>query len=69
MGVDELRWPNAVRPGDELGLDIEILSARISNSRPGYGLIRVRNVTSNQRNEIVQSFTATAMLPRGSREL
>ena len=63
MGVDELKWPNAVRPGDELRLEIEILAARRSKSRPGYGIIRVRNVTKNQRDEVVQSFMASAMLP------
>lgn len=63
MGVDELKWPNAVRPGDELRLEIEILEARRSKSRPGYGIIRVRNVTKNQRGEVVQSFMANAMLP------
>src|ERR1051325_4249324 len=25
LGVDELKWPNAVRPGDELHVEIEIL--------------------------------------------
>ena len=64
MGVDELKWPAAVRPADELHLEIEILEARISKSRPGYGIIRLRNVTKNQRGEIVQSFLANAMLPR-----
>ena len=63
MGVDELRWPNPVRPRDQLRLEIEITDARLSRSRPGYGIIRVRNVTKNQRSEIVQSFTASAMLP------
>jgi acyl dehydratase len=63
MGVDDLTWPNPVRPGDQLRLDIEILGARFSKSRPGSGIIRIRNVTSNQRGEVVQSFTASAMLP------
>jgi acyl dehydratase len=63
MGVDELKWPNAVRPGDEVCLEIEILEARHSKSRPGYGIIRICNVTKNQRDEVVQSFTANAMLP------
>jgi acyl dehydratase len=68
MGVDELKWPNAVRPGDELRLEIEILQARHSKSRPGYGIIRIHNVTKNQRGEVVQSFMANAMLPvRSSR--
>ena len=63
MGVDELKWPNAVRPGDELSLEIEILEARRSKSRSGYGIIRILNVTKNQRGEVVQSFMANAMLP------
>ena len=66
MGVDELKWPNAVRPGDELRVEIEILNARRSKSRPGYGIIRIRNVTKNQRDEVVQSFCANAMLPARS---
>ena len=66
--VDELRWPVAVHPGDVLRLEIEILEARLSKSRPGYGIIRYRSLTRNQRDEIVQSFLATALLPaRGSR--
>src|SRR5438067_5982851 len=64
MGVDELKWPNAVRPGDELRLEIEILETRRSKSRPGYGIIRIRNVTKNQRDEVVQSFITNTMLPR-----
>jgi 3-hydroxymyristoyl/3-hydroxydecanoyl-(acyl carrier protein) dehydratase len=35
MGVDELKWPNAVRPGDELRLEIEILEARQFEVAPG----------------------------------
>ncbi len=63
MAVDELKWPNAVRPGDDLRLEIEIVEARRSKSRPGCGIIRIRNVTKNQRDEVVQSFMASAMLP------
>ncbi|MGH8164285.1 MAG: MaoC family dehydratase [Rhodanobacteraceae bacterium] len=61
--VDELRWPVAVRPDDTLRVEIEIVAARLSNSRPGYGILRYRSLTRNQRDEIVQSFLATAILP------
>jgi acyl dehydratase len=63
LGVDDLRWPHAVRPGDELEVEIEIVSARLSRSRPGTGVIRVHSVTRNQRGEIVQSFFADALVP------
>jgi acyl dehydratase len=64
LGVDELRWPNVVRPGDILTVETEIIDLRPSRSRPGFGIIRLRNVTTNQRGEIVQTMLASAMLPR-----
>jgi acyl dehydratase len=64
LGVDELRWPNAVRPGDALKVETEILELRRSRSKPAYGIIRLRNITTNQRGEIVQTMIANAMVPR-----
>ena len=64
LGVDELRWPHAVRPGDVLRVETEILETRLSKSRPNVGVIRLRNVTLNQRNEPVQTMTASALVPR-----
>src|SRR5436309_15913389 len=64
LGVDELRWPNPVRPGDTLRVETEIIDLRRSRSKPNYGIIRLRNVTRNQRGEIVQTMTANAMVPR-----
>jgi acyl dehydratase len=64
LGVDELRWPNAVRPGDVLAVETEILDLRPSRSKPGYGIIRLRNVTTKQHGEIVQTMLASAMVPR-----
>jgi acyl dehydratase len=63
LAVDRLRWPHPIRPGDELRVEIKILRARLSQSRPGYGIIRYRCLTKNQKNEVVQSFLAAAMLP------
>ena len=64
LGVDELRWPNAVRPGDTLKVETEILETRPSRSKPNHGIIQLRNVTKNQRGEIVQTMMAHAMVPR-----
>ena len=64
LGVDELRWPNVVRPGDVLTVETEIADLRPSRSRPGFGIIRLRNVTTNQRGEIVQTMLASAMVPK-----
>jgi len=66
-GVDELRWPGPVRPGDELHLVCEVLETRESRSRPTHGLMRVRVNTLNQRNETVQTFVATLLVQRKPR--
>lgn len=64
LGVDELRWPRPVRPGDVLRLETEILDVRASRSKPDRGIIRIRNVTTNQRGEVVQTFMAFVMVRR-----
>jgi len=64
--IDELRWPAPVHPGDSLRVEIEILEARLSQSKPGYGLIRYRSLTKNQEDKVVQSFVALAILPTNS---
>ena len=64
LGVDGLRWPNAVRPGDQLRVETEILDARNSKSKPDHGIIRLRNITTNQRGEVVQTMEASALVPR-----
>ena len=64
VGFDELSWPRAVRPGDELYVRSEVLEVRPSKSRPDRGMIRVRNTTLNQNDEVVQVFTANLLVPR-----
>lgn len=64
LGVDELRWPNPVRPGDVLRVETEIVDLRVSRSKPDCGIVRIRNVTTNQRGEIVQTMFASALVPQ-----
>jgi acyl dehydratase len=64
LGVDELRWPNAVKPGDALQVEVEIVDLRTSRSRPSHGVVRLRYVTTNQRGEVVQTMFASALVLR-----
>lgn len=64
VGFDELSWPRAVRPGDELRTRSEVLEVRPSKSRPDRGLIRVRTTTLNQNDEPVQVYVANILVPR-----
>lgn len=51
MEVKHLRWPAPTRPGDTLRLVIEVIDARPSGSRPGWGVVQLRMTASNQRQE------------------
>nr|WP_291297622.1 MaoC family dehydratase [Elioraea sp.] len=63
-GVEQLRWPVPTRPGDILHVETEVLSVRPSASKPDRGLVRIRNVTLNQRGEVAQEMIATLVVPR-----
>jgi acyl dehydratase len=63
-GFDELRWPLAVRPGDQLQVESEVLEVRPSKSRPQLGLVKVRITTRNQNGDAVQVFVANLVVPR-----
>lgn len=64
LSVDELQWLRPVRPGDTLRLQTEIVAVRPSRSKPDRGLIRIRNVTTNQHGEVVQTFLASVLVRR-----
>ena len=68
LGVNELRWPEVVRAGDVLRVTTEIVHRRRSRSRPRYGIIKIRNITTNQRGEVVQEMLGAAMIPRRADE-
>ena len=65
-GFDQLQWPLAVRPGDELHAESAIIDVRPSRSKPGIGLVKVRVTTHNQNNEPVQIFIVNLIVPRRS---
>lgn len=60
VGVDELRWPNPVRPGDTLHVETEVLEKE-RDYRPGVGLVRSRVNTVRQDGEVVQSLVSRAL--------
>ena len=62
----ELSWLKPVRPGDALHVEIEVMETRLSRSRPGQGIVKVRVTTLNQHGEAVQTFTPTLFVDRRS---
>ena len=63
-GMDELRWPKPVRPGDELTVVSEVLEIRPSRSRPTQGMMKLRSTTLNQNGEPVQIIVGNLVVPR-----
>lgn len=63
-GVEEVRWPRPVRPGDQLRVESEVLEVRPSRSRPDQGLAKIRTTTLNQNGKPVQVMTSNLVVPR-----
>jgi len=68
-GVDEIRWPRPVRPGDTLHVRVTVLEARRSNSKPDRGIVRSVAEVTNQDGAAVARLTAINFVrtrdPRG----
>ncbi|MEA2739494.1 MAG: hypothetical protein QOH05_2801 [Acetobacteraceae bacterium] len=54
-GIDELRWPRPVRPGDTLTLHATVQEARRSRTRPDRGLVHTLLEVLNQNGDVVMS--------------
>jgi len=46
-GVDEVKWLSPMRPGDDLTVDVEVVSTRASKSRPDVGFVNITNIVRN----------------------
>ncbi|MBV9450588.1 MAG: MaoC family dehydratase [Streptosporangiaceae bacterium] len=57
-GIDELRWPYPVRPGDTLRVRATVLEARKSLSKPDRGIVRTMVEAVNQDGTAVLRLTA-----------
>jgi len=58
-GVDELRWPRPVRPGDTLHVRATVLESRRSASKPDRGVVKTLAEVTNQEGDLVMKVTAT----------
>ncbi len=63
-GVNEMRWVAPLRPGDDLTLDVDVIEARVSKSRPGTGIVTFKSTISNARGEMLCEMEAPIMISR-----
>lgn len=63
-GVDEVRWPNPMRPGDTLRIRISILEACPSRSKPDRGFVRADVEAISQKNESLLTMKVVSLIGR-----
>ena len=61
-GLDDLRWPEPVRPGDTLRVRVTAVEARRSASKPDRGILKSLIEAVNQDGRTVMRATATNFL-------
>ncbi len=64
LGVEAMKWPQPVRPGDTLSAVIEVVEIRPSRSNPARGSMKIRTTTVNQDGATVYEMISTALVPR-----
>jgi acyl dehydratase len=64
LGFRELKWLKPVFVGDVIDYASEVIEMRLSESRPGFGLMTIRSTGVNQNGEPVISFLSTTFVER-----
>ncbi len=64
LGLENVRFKHPVFAGDTIYAEAEVVEARVSQSRPGYGIVRLRTRAYNQDNTTVLEFDRIIMVPR-----
>jgi acyl dehydratase len=63
LGLDSVKWPRPVYPGDTLTATITITEKRRSQSKPTHGIVKYRMETTNQHGETVLEMTTAIWVP------
>ncbi|MDH6592147.1 acyl dehydratase [Variovorax sp. TBS-050B] len=60
-GIERVRWPSPVRPGDALRLVADVIEVRRSGKRPTLGILLWRWRLFNQRDQMVLDAEVTSL--------
>jgi acyl dehydratase len=63
-GVNELRWLAPLRPGDDLMLDVDVIEARVSRSRPETGIVTFECGARNAAGQALCKMVSPIMVRR-----
>ena len=63
LGMDKVKFTNSpVFIGDTIRVELEVIEARTSQSRPDAGILKFRNTVKNQRDEEVATYETAVMV-------
>ncbi len=65
-GVNEVRWLAPLRPGDDLMLDVDVIEARVSKSRPETGIVTFKATARNAAGVALCEMTSPIIVGRRS---
>jgi len=63
-GVNEVRWLAPLRPGDDLTLDVDVIEARISKSRPETGIVTFKATARNAKGQALCEMVSPIIISR-----
>jgi acyl dehydratase len=63
-GVNELKWLAPFRPGDDLMLDVDVVEARVSRSRPETGIVTFKSTVRNAAGQALCEMTSPIIVKR-----
>jgi acyl dehydratase len=63
-GVNEVRWLAPLRPGDDLTLDIDVMEARVSHSRPDTGIVTFKGIVRNAAGQALCEMVSPIIVQR-----
>jgi acyl dehydratase len=63
-GVNELRWLAPLRPGDDLTIDVDVVEARLSRSRPETGIVTFKCRVSNAAGQALAEMVSPIIVKR-----
>jgi acyl dehydratase len=63
-GVNEVRWLSPLRPGDDLMLDVDVVEARPSKSRPTTGIVTFRCTIRNKAGDMLCDMVSPIIIKR-----
>ena len=64
LGMDEVRFPKPLFPGDTVRVETEVIATRASKSRPDNGIVTFVHQAFNQHDDLVAECRRSALMLR-----